>query len=97
MSTKRQQYNLEEAISYVLEPGLESEMPELEDSGHQYYEPEIINRVGDSEEEESEENKEEPEELPENENEQETEGEPEEKEVEKENGSQKASKTKKQT
>ena len=65
MSKKTQRYNLDEAISYVLEPGSEPGMSELEDSGDEGYEPEIIDRVGDSEEEEGEEN-EEPEELPEN-------------------------------
>ena len=65
MSKKTQRYNLDEAISYVLEPGSEPGMSELEDSGDEGYEPEIIDRVGNSEEEEGEE-KEEPEELPEN-------------------------------
>ena len=37
-------------------------MSELEDSGDDDYEPEIINRVGDNEEEEGEENEEEQEE-----------------------------------
>ena len=77
MSKKTQQYNFDEAISYVLELGSGSAMSELEDSGDEDYEPEIIDRLGYSEEE-GEENEEEPEELPENENEQEIEEEPEE-------------------
>ena len=52
-----------------MKQGSESEMSELEDSGEEDYEPEIISRIGDSEEEESEENEEELEELPQNENE----------------------------
>ena len=54
--------------------GSESETSKLGDSGDEDYEPEIIDRVGDSEE--GEENKEKPEELTKNKNEQETEGEP---------------------
>ena len=93
MPKKTQQYNLDEAISYVFKLGSKSEMSELDDSCDEDYEPEIIDRNGYSEEEE-EENEKEPEELPENENEQEIEEVPEE-EREKENGSEKASKTKK--
>ena len=69
-------------------------MSELEDSGYEDYEPEIIDRDGDSEEEEGEENEEEQEELPENDNEQKIEEEPGEEKRERENGSQKALKTK---
>lgn len=69
-------------------------MSELEDSGDDDYEPEIINRVGDNEEEEGEENEEEQEEWPENDNEQKIEEEPGEEEREMENGSQKALKAK---
>ena len=74
------------------------EMSELENSGDEDYEPEIINTAAVSEEE-GEENEDEPEECPENENkqemEEESEEEEEEEEGEKENGSPKASKTKK--
>ena len=92
MSKKTQQYNLDEAMSCVLELGSKSEMSELEDSCDEDYEPEIIDRNGYNEEEE--ENEKESEELPENENKQEIKQLPEE-EREKENRSQKASKTKK--
>ena len=92
MPKKTQQYNLDEAISYVFKLGSKSEMSELDDSCDEDYESEIIDRNGYSEEEE--ENEKAPEELPENENEQEIE-EVLEEEREKENGSEKASKTKK--
>ena len=42
MLTKTQQYNLDDAISYVLEPGSQPEISELADSGDENYEPEII-------------------------------------------------------
>ena len=42
MLTKTQQYNLDNAISYVLEPGSQPEISELADSGDEDYEPEII-------------------------------------------------------
>ena len=67
------------------------EMSELENSGDEDYEPEIIRRASVSEEEEGEENEDEPEECTEKENKQEMEEDSEEgEEGEKENGSRKA-------
>ena len=66
------------------------EMSELQNSGDEDYEPEIIRRASVSEEE-GEENEDEPEECPEKENKQEMEEDSEEEEEgEKENGSRKA-------
>ena len=93
MLTKTQQYNLDDAISYVLEPGSEPEISELADSGDKDYEPEIIDWVGYGEEK-GDENEEEPEGLPKNARKAEIHEESEE-EGEREKGSQKASKTKK--
>ena len=42
MLTKAQKYNLDDAISYVLEPGSEPEISELADSGDKDYESETI-------------------------------------------------------
>ena len=82
MLTKTQHCNLDEAILYAIKPRSRSEMSELQDSGDEDYEPEFIDRAGDSEEE-VEKNKKEPQELPENDNQQKIEEEPEEKEKEK--------------
>ena len=42
MTAKRKQFMLDEVISYVLEPGPESEMSELEDSKDK---PEVADRL----------------------------------------------------
>ena len=45
MATKRKQFTLDEVMSYVLEPGLESEMSESEDSEDEDYVPEVADRL----------------------------------------------------
>ena len=45
MATKSKQFTLDEVMSYVLEPGSESEMSELEDSEDEDYVPEVAGRL----------------------------------------------------
>ena len=45
MATKRNQFPVDEVMSYVLEVGSESEMSELEDSEDEYYVPEVADRM----------------------------------------------------
>ena len=45
MATKSKQFTLDEVMSYVLEPGSESEMSELEDSEDEDYVPQVAGRL----------------------------------------------------
>ena len=45
MATKGKQYTLNEVMSYILEPGSESEIFELEDSEDEDYAPEVADRL----------------------------------------------------